>query len=130
MKKGILDINFSALGLTLFLLITFSFSTHAFCAHRLNNINTHCISAEKSLSIKADNSDLNASGFISEVEEEEVEETEHNHHLQNFIVSAIFIQYHCIFHSNESESFIQQSNKFIDALEVRPAFIKNCTYLI
>jgi len=131
MKKNKSNISFSLLGLSLFLLFTFTFYSHVFCFHNESAVVSPTNSAHKKSTVSADKNDLNANVFIGELEElEEVEENETEDHSLAYHLPAIFSFYNSYLHSQESNNSLLNNSYLKSSLYSTAVFIKNCTFLI
>jgi hypothetical protein len=127
-KKNNQNISFSLLGLSLFLLFTFTFSTHVFCFHNISTAISSASSSHKQATVSVDKNDLNTGSFIGEVEE--VEENETEDHSLLYHLPIIFSFYTSNLHSQESSNVLLNNSNLKSSLYSTPVFIKNCTFLI
>lgn len=128
MRKSKSNISFSLLGLSLFLLFTFTFSSHVFCLQNESAVVSSTNSSQKQSKVTSDKNDLNTGAFLGEVEE--VEENEREDHSLDYHLPLIFAFYTSYLHSQESNNLLLTNSNFNSSLYSTPVFIKNCTFLI
>jgi len=129
MRKNKSNISFSLLGLSLFLLFTFTFSSHVFSFHNESAVVSSTKSSHNQSKVSSDKNDLNSGTFLGEVEEE-VEENETEDHSLVYHLPVIFSFYTSYLHSQESNNSLLNNSHLKSSLYSTPVFIKNCTFLI
>lgn len=128
MKKNKQNISFSLVGLSLFLLFTFTFSSHVFSFHNESAVVSSIKSSHNKSKVTSDKNDLNSAAFLGEVEE--VEENETEDHSLVYHLPVIFSFYASFLHSQESSNSLLNNSHLNSSLYSTPLFIKNCTFLI
>ncbi len=128
MKKNKQNISFSLVGLSLFLLFTFTFSSHVFSFQNESAVVSSIKSSHNKSKVTSDKNDLNSAAFLGEVEE--VEENETEDHSLVYHLPVIFSFYASFLHSQESSNSLLNNSHLNSSLYSTPLFIKNCTFLI